>query len=331
MMAQSFRSVAQRIFGALKPGEPRPADPHGSGVTFETVTRRYIAAMEPRWGPHADATAKSIIRKHLIADLGTRPVNELSFDEIQKVIDGMVLRNASHSLLHKVVTHLRGILDLAQESGDIARSPLRSRAYKIKYKSLRPKSERCLTLPECGELLARCFGRDRLIVRILLQLGLRPQELFALRRDDVGHESLRIDEVLARGLKLQVRPQTVVVQTYVPPGLMAELRAYLDAAPGASRDWLFPGVLSRRSGAVLPISQNYYRNQILRPLARRAGILNLDFLTLRRTCALHSRQQASVRAPSDAAEIPESMKNAAQALEADLLGNRARTQSPALE
>jgi integrase len=44
------------------------------------------------------------------------------------------------------------------------------------------------TVSVCGRMSAfiiRLKGRDHLIVRIRIQLGLRPEELFALRRNDV--------------------------------------------------------------------------------------------------------------------------------------------------
>jgi hypothetical protein len=42
-------------------------------------------------------------------------------------------------------------------------------------------------------------GRDHLIVRMFIQLGLRPEEMFGLRRDDVIGELLRFDEAIVEG------------------------------------------------------------------------------------------------------------------------------------
>ena len=59
--------------------------------------------------------------------------------------------------------------------------------------------ERYLSIEECQRLLAQLRGRDRLIVRAFVQAGLRPEELFALRRDDVQGDRLRVDEALVEG------------------------------------------------------------------------------------------------------------------------------------
>lgn len=70
----------------------------------------------------------------------------------------------------------------------IERNPMRSRTVRIEYKSRKRKTERYLSLVECRTLLPALVGRDHLIVRMFIQLGLRPEERFALRRNDVGKE-----------------------------------------------------------------------------------------------------------------------------------------------
>jgi integrase len=47
---------------------------------------------------------------------------------------------------------------------------------------------------ECVLLVAQVTGADHLAVRLLIQLGLRSEELFALRRKDVQASGLVIDE-----------------------------------------------------------------------------------------------------------------------------------------
>jgi integrase len=82
--------------------------------------------------------------------------------------------------------------------GIIKRNPMRSRTVKIEYKSRKQKTERYLTLRSAGALLSVLSGRDHLIVRMLIQLGLRSEELFALRKDDVGPDFIRVDELLRK-------------------------------------------------------------------------------------------------------------------------------------
>jgi integrase len=327
------KADAQRLLDVLIAEDTGKYIPPDSATTFEQVARQYIDVKEPRWGSHADATTKSVIQKHLIGNLGRRRVDELTAVEIQMFINGMVRNDASHSLLQKAVTHLRAILEQAEELGIIKRNPMRSRTVRIEYKSRKRKSERYLSLEECRALLSVLSGRDHLIIRMFIQLGLRPEELFALRRNDAGEEFIRIDEAFTKGQIKETKTEESAVNVYVPPDLMVELRTWMNSTNCKDEDWLFPASHRRGSATFSPISQNNYRNRVLKPAARRAGISGLDLLTLRRTCATHFGQKANTKdtqAQMRHADplttlkyyqqsIPESVKTAAVALEAEIL------------
>jgi integrase len=259
-------------------------------------------------------------------------VDELTAMEIQLFVNGMVMNNASISLLNKVVEHLRAILDLAPELNLITRNPMRGYTFKLEYKSRKRKSERYLSLDECRGLLSQQSGPDHLIVRLFIQLGVRPEELFALRRNDVHNEFIRIDEVFSRGQIREVHPGEHRVNVYVPPGLRRELRVWVASTCGNAEDWLFPAGRPRGANSLSPISQANFRVRVLKPAAKRAGISDLDMLTLRRTCAAHFREKASVevalaqmrlRRPfttfqQSPQRLRDSLESAAVALEAEM-------------
>jgi integrase len=327
------KSDAQRLLDILIAEDTGKYVAPDSATTFEQVARQYIAVKEPRWGAHAEATTKSVIQKHLISNLGHRRVDELTAVEIQMFINGMIRGGASHSLLQKAVTHLRAILDQAEELDIIERNPMRSRTVRIEYKSRKRKSERYLSLEECRVLLSMLIGRDHLIIRMFIQLGLRPEELFALRRNDVGNEFIRIDEAFTKGQIKETKTEESAANVYVPPDLMVELRTWMESTPAENEDWLFPASRRRGSASFSPISQNNYRNRVLKPAAKKAGIPSLDLLTLRRTCATHFGQKATTKDTQMQMRhadpwttlqyyqqsIPESVKRAAVALEAEIL------------
>ena len=210
---------------------------------------------------------------------------------------------------------------------------MRSRTVRIEYKSRKRKSERYLSLEECRALLSALSGRDHLIIRMFIQLGLRPEELFALRRNDVGEEFIRIDEAFTKGQIKETKTEDSAVNVYVPPDLMGELRTWMSSTDGKDEDWLFPASHRRGSPTLSPIGQNNYRNRVLKPAAAKAGIFGLDLLTLRRTCATHFGQKANTKdtqAQTRHADplttlkyyqqsILESVKTAAVALEAEIL------------
>jgi integrase len=83
-------------------------------------------------------------------------------------------------------------------------NPARNPGYRLKAKSRKAVSERYLSMEECQRLLLAVVGADHLAFRILIQLGLRSEELFALRRNDVIEDMLRIDEAIVEGASATV-------------------------------------------------------------------------------------------------------------------------------
>jgi integrase len=326
------QTPGQQVISALNAEDAGTRIAAASAATFEEVARHYLALKEPCWGAHADATAKSVIHKHLIGNLGHRRVGELTAAEIQIVIDGMVRNEASHSLLKKVVAHLSAILELARDLDIIKRNPVRNPVVKFEYKSQKPKQERYLSLEECRALLSVLSGRYHLIVRMFIQLGLRPGELFALRRNDVDSEFIRIDEVFTKGQMRETKPGESAGNVYVPPGLRQELRAWMASSGGSDQDWLFPASPPQESDRLVPINQISFRRKVLKPAAEKAGLSNVDLLTLRRTCAAHFGQNASAKdtqrqmrlssllpVVNDSQQpLPESLRRVAIALEAEI-------------
>jgi len=302
-------------------------------ATFEQIALQYIALSEPRWGAHAVTTARSVICKHLIAKLGHLPADKLTTKDLQAFIDDMARNNASDSLLHKVVTHLRAILDLAQESGVLTVNPMRSRIAKVGYPSHRPASERHLSFEECGALLAELEGRDLLIVRMFIQLGLRPQELFALRWNDVRGQFIRIDEVLIKRRIKKVDCEDAALGVYVPPDLLSQLANWMKSTGEQDTGWLFPASRSRGSSDLHSVDQEHFRNRILKRAAEKAGVPDVDLSALRRTCANFFAHKATAQDtlaqmrhldPAYRAEfgeqgLPKSLKRAAVTIEAELL------------
>ena len=94
---------------------------------------------------------------------------------------------------------------------------------KLKVRSKKRPCERALNIAECQRLLSVVVGRDHLILRMFIQLGLRPEELFALRRNDLVADQLRIDEALVEGRSAPLKTYASDGFVYVPPDLSTEL------------------------------------------------------------------------------------------------------------
>jgi len=184
------------------------------------------------------------------------------------------------------------------------------------------------------------FGRDHLAVRLLVELGLRSEELFALRRNDVSGDELVIDEAIPNGRLKETKTAASEASVFLPPDLATELKLHLETINAHPAAWLFP---SRRKGKpTLPVN---FLNRVLKPAALEAGIAvtkdaqrrektALNFQSLRRTSATlfgakakdpkltqsHMRH-ASAKTTLEIYQksIPAEVKTVAMALEMDLL------------
>jgi len=133
------------------------------------------------------------------------------------------------------------------------------------------------------------------VLRIFIDCGLRPQELFALRVNDVGALQLRVDEALKeteRGdMRVGARTKTRGSKGYVAisADLEREIRGWIEYDSLQPDDFLFP------SSAGTPFQIRNYLRRVLKPLAKRAGILDMTYRALRRTCATHFNRHGSLR------------------------------------
>lgn len=307
-----------------------------SRTTFGELAREYIELNKPNWGENERRVSENVIRIHLIGKLGNRPVRELTDAELQRFINVYVELGSSGSLLSKLTTHLRAILNVAVDRRLIDRSPAR----KLKARSRKRRCNLSHTSEECGALYSVVSGRDRLAIRLLVQLGLRSEELCALRRNDVRADKLVIDEAIVNGRTKE--PKTIASESsvFVPPDLATELKHYLETIEASSVAWLFPSIRK-----AVPMRPGNFLRRVLKPAAIRAGIAvmkdadgnettTLNFQSLRRTSSTlfgaRAKDPKSTQAHMRHADphitlrhyqqaIPAEVKAAAIALETDLL------------
>jgi integrase len=339
------KSDAQRVLDLLINRDAGTYTPPDTSVTFRQIARDYLATVEPGWGAHTLRTSKNLIEYALIGGkLGSRPVVELTEIDLQQFLNDHVTVGASRSKLSKLLLSLRNILDHAVMKKIIASNPARNPGYRLKAKSRRAVSQRYLSIEECRRLLVAVpDGPHLLILRILIQLGLRPEELFALRCDDVIGDTLRIDEAIVDGASSTVKTEASDASVYIPRELRAEINDWLRQRTTDPRGWLFPSPKGR------PWRSQNYLNRVLKPAAFRARVglfvrrtrrgtavetTDVNFQVLRRTCG--TLFGAKAKDPRDTQaqlrhadpyvtlrhyqkSIPNSVRAAAEALETELM------------
>jgi integrase len=337
------KSDAQRVLDLLIAQDAGTYVPPDAAATVAMLGKEYLALSEPNWGPHMVRAAGSLVTKHILnGALGGRSIADVTESDLQGRINGYVDRGASKSLLKGLLLHTRAIWKHARKKKIVTEDPTQD----LRAKSKRSISERYLTMDECRRLLSGLVGRDHLIVRMFIQLGLRPEEMFALRRDDVKEDQLRIDEALVEGQSAPTKTEASDGYVYIPPDLAVELKHRLECSSGEPTEWLFQTEHGRHGF----LNANNYRNRILKPAAIRAGVglietgkkdakgklilkTDVDFRALRRSCATlfgdrakdPKSTQAQLRHTDPAITlrhyqkaVPASVKAAAIALENDL-------------
>jgi integrase len=340
------KTDAWKVLGKLIGGSNAAPATFSAKTTFGELAREYLELNKPQWEAWTAENTENLIETHLAGGaLGSRPVTELSEAELQRFLNQYVEKGSSSSLLSKILRYMRTVLNMAVDRKLIERSPAR----KLKARSRKRVCELNHTLDECDALIAQLSGRDRLITRLLAQLGLRSEELFVLRRDDVLVSALAIDEAIVRGRVKGTKTEESAAVMYVPPDLELELKHHLDTLTDDSpKAWLFPA--SRKEVALRP--ENFLK-RVLKPAAIRAKIAlskngegkevtGCNFQSLRRTSATlfgarakdprltqaHLRHtDPRVTLKHYQKEIPAEVRAAALALETDLLAARRKREA----
>lgn len=288
---------------------------------------RFIPLRREHWkGTHA-ARTEYIINRYVVAPFESLALAEVNRFDLQKHLNALA-KGSSRSVVKKFVTWSRSLFEEAVDQDFIAKNPAKS----LIVPETRAEVRRSLTLPEVATLLAAMDGRDRLILRMYLVLGLRARELFALRRDDVGVDRLRVDETVDDRGNFY-KPKTAASKAYVwlPPSLAETLADYV----GTLKDQC-PKALLFATSSGRPIEANNWRKRVLQAAAEEAKIAGVTIHSLRRTCATQMSQggeikdiQAHLRharpeitAEVYVQEIPENVRAAVEALEKRLEGEK---------
>jgi integrase len=301
---------------------------------------RFRPLKEPSWKSSSAPKMVWFIENYVVAPFKDVPLRDLTRFDIQKHLNTLA-EKFSRSVVVNFRTYVKAILDEALEQDFLGKNPAR----KLEIPRTRKVSKRALSVDEIAELLKHMDGRDRLIVRMFLVLGLRPGELFALRREDrIARTSLRIDEAVSP-LSGMVEPKTEASATcvWLPNTLVMELDFWMDAQRDQRpRAFIFP------SRAGTPISANNWLKRTLKKAGEHtrnslqnqgmeiddAFLRNLTLQALRRTCATHMQHLGSVKdvqahlrhaRPNVTAEvymqeIPASVRSAVELLDRKLSG-----------
>lgn len=257
----------------------------GVKTTVEDCWKRYVATMQRRTSDSQKLVIAGVWKKIAPRWAQVDP-NTIDRQELQEWFDE--LSDLSESYLKKILTYLRAALELAKEDELIRRNPATS----LQLPEVEAKAKELYTIDQLAVLIQTAHGRERVIVRLAIECGLRPGELFALRWSDWMGDSLMIDESYSKSKVRKTKTETSKAKVAVPKDLQTELQFYRAAMGNPPAEaWMFPSQMTDR-----PIDLSSYRKDYLKPLGAKAGLPNIDFRVLRRSCATYLNQIGGAKA-----------------------------------
>jgi integrase len=252
----------------------------------------YLALRQGNWEEATRKTNQSLFAQLVKPAIGNRAIASITAEDLVKLLNDLPHRKftlsgkhrtgISDSYAKKVITHLRGIFDIALEKGLITKNPARSMVLQLKMPKQVRKADKTVFPPQYLPLLmAQLTVRDQLIVWLSILGATRPNELFAVRGADVGPGWVHIARALDRRRQLKSTKNSKARFIHLPPELADEVREWIAVEGIGPGDLLFPN----RDGK--PLNRANFLNRRLRPAAIRAKVpvADLDFQMLRRSFA----------------------------------------------
>lgn len=280
------RWQAQEALAKLVSGDPstlsaRP-DPRVSLEWF--YENRFLPLAEGRWRASTRVSQPYVITKHILPKFGHVPLERLSSFDVQIWLDDLG-RTLSRESLHKVRNLFHVICDKAIELEYLPKNPVS----RVRVNGGRMKTERVLSLKEIAVLDQGLQGRERLVFRCFVLLGLRPGELFARRWQDWLGDRLMIKTAVYRGHVGETKTEGSKGFVWLPKILQQDLAYHRLFKAMTPKDFIFSG----RPG--IPMNTNNYLRRILQPACTALGVPQVTHQCLRRTCATYLSSQGTVK------------------------------------
>jgi len=292
------------------------------------------------WCPKTESLIKTLFDLHVLPVIGQRQIREVEKFEIDVLVK-KIAESFSGSMVQKIRIYVKATMEEAIDQGLLDRNPAR----KVIRPATRATCKRFLSLDEITRLLDAMEGRDRLVARICIVLGLRPGEVFATKWDDFDDTGgrLRIDESAVDSQIKDTKTPDSRAWVWLPKSMTEELTKWRATS---SSTLIFPSISAR------PISTRNFLRRHIWPAAVRAGIMqpkpkgwpkgkqwvdpatSVNFRAFRRTCATWFQKvgttkdiQAQLRHSTPMTtlgvyvqELPESVRAAVEALDQKLCG-----------
>ena len=273
MTKTEAKQILEQILAPINQGVGSPSTGDKLAHFIEGV---FLPFYRRKWKPSTAITTENRLRKHMLADFGSRAIGSFNRNELQRWLE----RKAADGFSQKTIDHLRWDLSqvfrMAEFEGSISRSPA---TLLYTPRAAGRTSTRRMNWKEVNLCLSVLDTRERLIAMLAVIGGMRTGEILALQWRHVFADRI---EVVQRIYQRQIdTPKTMnsVRSVALSTGLRDAMRTWRETAIDLSPDaWVFPSETGRT-----PVQMENIFRRNFRPKLEPVGLEWATLLVMRRT------------------------------------------------
>ncbi len=214
--------------------------------------------------------------KHHFGEFEERPLSSITRDDLQAFLDGKAAKKLSYSTVAHLRWDLRQIFRMAVSESYLQRNP--AELLFIPREAPRPDVP-SMDFEQVKLLFSVLDLRERVIVGLAIIAGMRPGEIFALKRAGLEAGYVDITQRVYRGGFDTPKTFNSVRWAAVGSGLSAWIKAYLEMLPNSGPDaWVFPS-----ENPNTPLWKDNCWRRHVKPKIQKAGLGWVNFQVLRKT------------------------------------------------
>jgi integrase len=228
-----------------------------------------------RWARNTRIGYACTWRKHIEPHMGAVRLADINKLTIDRLLLKLADTGLGEQMVQRVCVMLHAMFEEAVDNDVLVKNPAR----KVELPKCKPPEEtRSMTADEVWRLWNSTEGQDYLLFRVLVLCGARPNEAFALKRDDFMGAVLRIDQSGMHGAFESTKNKKTRYAP-IPASLKAEIEEWLAGRPDSPDALMFT---APRGGM---IAHDGRGRVILERAQAAAGIPDLTFRMCRTTFA----------------------------------------------
>jgi len=282
-ISEMTRSQAnQKLAEILRPINSR-SESNPNRLFGDFIEGVFFPFYRRKWKRSTKMTTEDRIKFHLVGEFKERRLGDITRDELQTFLDAK-----APTLSFSTVDHLKWDL-MAIFRMAVAEGCTRRNAAELLFtpRDCKKGEKRVMTRKEVNQLLEILNLRERLVVKFAVLGGMRPGEIFALRRGHVTANYADVSQRVYRGDVDKPKTEKSVRLAALSGGLARDLADWLKTSPDTGPDgWLFPSENLEK-----PIWKDGLWRRHVSPKLRSKGLGWVNFQVLRRTNSSLMREE----------------------------------------